>query len=58
MPSTISLSAEEHKALLDLYRHGPGLDVSHRAHILLLLHRGFTWAAIAEALARSEAGRG
>jgi putative transposase len=53
MSSTISLSAEEHKSLLDLYRHGPGLDASHRAHILLLLHRGFTWAAIAEALLTS-----
>jgi transposase len=50
MNSTISLSADERKALLDLYRHGTDPQVSRRAHILLLLDGGFPWGAIAAVL--------
>jgi putative transposase len=49
MNSTISLSADERKALLDLYRHGDPAP-SHRAHVLLLLADGWTWDSIAAAL--------
>src|SRR5688572_10419551 len=50
MNSSILLSAQERKALLDLYRRGPDLAVAHRAHIVLLLAEGYSWPAVAAAL--------
>ena len=50
MSCTISLSADERKTLLDLYRHGPEPAVTHRAHLLLLLDDGWPWDTIATVL--------
>src|SRR5688572_27996048 len=50
MSSTISLSAEERKTLLHLYRRAPTPAVAHRAHILLLLADGYSWDTIAAVL--------
>jgi len=50
MSCTITLSAPERKSLLDLYRHGTDPGLIHRAHILLLLGDGFSWATIAAVL--------
>jgi putative transposase len=50
MSSTIALSAQDRKALLDLYRHPGDPQVSHRAHILLLLAEGYPWDTIAAVL--------
>jgi putative transposase len=50
MNSTISLSADERKALLDLYRHATDPEVGRRAHILLLLGDGYTWDTITAVL--------
>jgi putative transposase len=50
MSCTITLGADERKALLDLYRHGTDPEVTHRAHIVLLLADGFPWGAIAAVL--------
>src|SRR5437764_6281692 len=50
MSCTISLSAEQRKALLDLYRHSSDSAVTHRAHLLLLLADGFPWATITAVL--------
>jgi transposase len=50
MSCTISLAADERKALLHLYRHATRAELSRRAHILLLLDRGLTWDTIAAAL--------
>src|SRR5437879_3938077 len=50
MSSTIVLTADERKALLDLYRHGADPEVTHRAHIVLLLGDGFPWATVAAVL--------
>src|SRR5262245_48132951 len=50
MHSTIVLSDDERKSLLGLYRHSPEPEVSHRAHIVLLLARGYPWASIAAIL--------
>src|SRR5262249_61739550 len=47
MNSTIALSADERKALLGLYRRGPDPEAGRRAHILLLLGKGYTWDTIA-----------
>src|SRR5436305_1506141 len=40
MPSTIVLSQAQRKGLLNLYRHGPDPQVSHRAHLILPLADG------------------
>ena len=51
MRTSISLSAEERNTLLDYYRcpfHDPALRL--RAHIILLLADGYTWATIAAVL--------
>jgi putative transposase len=51
MSPSISLSADEHNTLLDYYRcpfHAPELRL--RAHIILLLADGYTWATIAAVL--------
>jgi putative transposase len=50
MSCTISLSTDERKALLDLYRHGSTPEIAHRAHILLLLGAGLPWDTIAAVL--------
>src|SRR5262245_2049547 len=50
MNSTIALSADERKALLGLYRRGPDPEAGRRAHILLLLGKGYTWDTIAAVL--------
>jgi len=50
MNSTISLSADERKALLDLYRRGTDPEVARRAHIILLLADGLPWGAITAVL--------
>jgi transposase len=50
MNSSITLSAAQRKALLDLYRHDTDPALTHRAHILLLLADGWTWDAIGAAL--------
>jgi putative transposase len=50
MNSTIVLAAQELKTLLDLYRHAQDPQLSRRAHILLLLAEGYTWATIAAVL--------
>ncbi|HEX7022369.1 MAG TPA: IS630 family transposase, partial [Trueperaceae bacterium] len=50
MSCTISLSADERKALLDLYRHSTDPALAHRAHVLLLLGDGWTWDTITAVL--------
>ena len=50
MNSTIVLAAQERKTLLDLYRHAQDPQLSRRAHLLLLLAEGYTWATIAAVL--------
>ncbi len=50
MTSTITLSAEERKQLLDLYRRHADPEVGRRAHILLLLGDGYPWDTIAAVL--------
>jgi transposase len=50
MTSTIALSADERKALLDLYRHSTDPALAHRAHVLLLLADGWTWDTVAAVL--------
>ncbi len=55
MSSTISLQPEQRKALLHLYRRHPDPQVSHRAHIVLLLGAGCAWATIAQYLFTSPA---
>jgi len=47
---TIVLSAEERKALLDLYRRGTDTEVARRAHIVLLLADGLPWGLITAVL--------
>lgn len=47
---SISLTADDRKALLDHYRRDLDPQVRLRAHILLLLADGHTWATIAEVL--------
>jgi len=48
--ATIALAEVERKELLRLYRTAADPEVRTRAHILLLLAAGFTWATIAEVL--------
>src|SRR5687768_10971178 len=50
MSSTITLSWEERKTLLDLYQRAATPAVAHRAHILLLLDDGYAWDTIAAVL--------
>src|SRR5579884_3270362 len=50
MNSTIVLAAQQRQTLLDLYRHAKEPQLSRRAHILLLLADGYTWATIAAVL--------
>lgn len=50
MPDCITLTPSERRALLDHLRKGPRPDVRLRAHIILLLADGLSWAAIAAVL--------
>jgi putative transposase len=50
MNSTIVLAAQQRKTLLHLYRHAQDPQLSRRAHVLLLLADGYTWATIAAVL--------
>jgi putative transposase len=50
MNSTIVLSTQQRKTLLDLYRHAKDPDLSRRAHIVLLLAESYTWETIAAVL--------
>jgi transposase len=50
MNSTIALSADERKTLLDLYRRGADPEVARRAHLVLLLADGLPWALITAVL--------
>src|SRR5215472_12646422 len=50
MPSTISLSPQDRKALLSHVRTDTDPDLRRRAHIVLLLADGHTWALITAVL--------
>src|SRR3954452_137115 len=50
MPKSITLAAPERNTLLDYYRRHPDPALRLRAHIVLLLADGYTWAAIVAAL--------
>src|ERR1700756_1261323 len=46
----LRITAYERQALLEQYRKGVSTQVRLRAHILLLLAEGYSWAVIAEVL--------
>lgn len=48
--TSIRLTGEDRKALLDYYRRDPDPQVRLRAHILLLLADGYNWATITAVL--------
>ena len=48
--SRIRLTADERKSLLDYFRHDPDPQVRQRAHLILLLGEGYSWALIAAVL--------
>src|SRR5258707_10455133 len=50
MNRSVTLDARQRQALLDRYRKDTDPDVRFRAHILLLLADGHTWAAVASLL--------
>jgi transposase len=50
MAAPLSLKAGQRESLLHCYRHHPDPAVRARAHIILLLADGHTWAAIAAVL--------
>jgi putative transposase len=50
MTRSITLSPDQRKALLDHYRKDPDPEARFRAHILLLLDDGHTWATVATLL--------
>ena len=50
MRPSISLSEPDRKALLDHYRKDPDPQVRLRAHLLLLLAAGYSWALVAAVL--------
>ena len=50
MTYSIQLTPEEHKTLLDCYRSDPDPQFRLRAHIVLLLAAGYTWAVVAAVL--------
>src|SRR3954454_7107187 len=50
MTRSIDLKTEQRTALLDRYRKDPDPEVRFRAHILLLLDDGHTWATVAALL--------
>src|SRR6516162_7069203 len=50
MSFSIQLTADERNTLLDHYRADPDSQLRLRAHIILLLAQGLSWAAIAAVL--------
>ncbi len=46
MTQSVTLDARQRQALLDRYRKDRDPDVRFRAHILLLLADGHTWATV------------
>jgi putative transposase len=50
MSRSITLDPEQRRALLDRYRTDPEPQVRFRAHILLLLADGYSWATVAAML--------
>jgi putative transposase len=50
MSSTIALTSDQRNVLLDIYRSDPDPQLRLRAHILLLLAAGYTWAIITAVL--------
>ena len=46
----LRITAYERQALLEQYRQGVSTQVRLRAHILLLLAEGYSWAVIADVL--------
>src|SRR3954454_4214226 len=50
MTPSIVLNPDQRQALLDHYRKDPDPEVRFRAHILLLLADGHTWATVAAIL--------
>ena len=50
MPGSLSLMTSQRRKLLHYYRHHPDPSVRSRAHIILLLADGHTWALIATVL--------
>src|SRR5262249_56217935 len=50
MDFSIQLTPEERNTLLDYYRADPDPQLRLRAHIILLLAAGYTWAVIAAVL--------
>jgi putative transposase len=48
--TSIALTAQDRNALLGHYRRHPDPQVRQRAHLLLLLDQGYTWATIAAVL--------
>ncbi len=50
MTRSVALDTRQRQALLDRYRKDPDPEVRFRAHILLLLHDGHTWATVATLL--------
>src|SRR5512147_2002889 len=46
MPMTFSLTAKQHHELLTIYRKDPDPELRFRAHILLLLAKGYAWDTI------------
>jgi hypothetical protein len=50
MDGSISLTVEERRVLLKLYRAGPDVRAARRAHVVLLGADGWTWQEIQAAL--------
>jgi transposase len=50
MPCSIQLTDDERNTLLDCYRSDPDPQLRLRAHLVLLLAAGYTWAVIAAVL--------
>src|SRR3954463_14912672 len=50
MTRSVTLDPRQRQALLDRYRKDRDPEVRFRAHILLLLADGYTWAAVATLL--------
>src|SRR5438067_10979154 len=50
MTPSIVLNPDQRQALLDHYRQDPDPEVRFRAHILLLLADGHSWATVAAVL--------
>jgi transposase len=53
MTRSVTLDARQRQALLDRYRTDQDPEVRFRAHVLLLLDEGYTWASVARLLSCS-----